>query len=80
MNLRTLERDHSATGIRPEPGPEQVPAGDCHPSATQHDPGQDLYAERSNLLAGLFMPPAVPWENLPEQDRNRWRSYAAARG
>lgn len=75
--MRVLEKGPSAACIRPEP----APAGTTNASAgTQNDPGQDLYAERSSRLAGLFMPPALPWEDLPEQDRMRWRGYAGARG
>ena len=81
INVRTLE--HTPTACRT---PERVTTGYRQPSmavqaiAVQNDPGRELYVERSRFLAGLSMPPAVSWEDLPEQDRNRWRGYAAARG
>lgn len=75
--MRTLEHIPAAACLAPEPATTAY----CQPSlAMQDGPGQDLYAERSSCLVGLFMPPALPWEDLPEEDRNRWRGYAAARG
>ena len=60
---------------------ETATAGDARPpAATQNDPGRDLYAQRSSYLAGLCMPPAPPWEDLPEQVKDRWRGHAAALG
>ena len=77
VKVRTLEHIPAAAGLPLEP----ATTGYCQPSvALQRDPGRELYAERSRCLAGLFMPPALPWEDLPEQDRNRWRGYAAALG
>ena len=42
------------------------------------DPGRVLYEERQEMLPGLWMPPGPSWEELSEEDRERWRSYAAA--
>ncbi|MGJ9372600.1 hypothetical protein [Nesterenkonia sp. CF4.4] len=33
-----------------------------------------LYDERRKLLAGLMMSEAEPWEDLPEDVKERWRS------
>ena len=44
------------------------------------DPGRDLYEERQEMLPGLWMPPGPAWEELSEEDRERWRGYAAADG
>ncbi|PRZ17823.1 hypothetical protein [Nesterenkonia sandarakina] len=35
---------------------------------------QALYNERRKLLAGLMMSEAEPWEDLPEDVKERWRS------
>lgn len=40
------------------------------------EPGKDLYEERLKLLAGLWMPDAPPWEDLSEDEKDRWRGYA----
>lgn len=32
-----------------------------------------LYDERRKLLAGLMMSEAEPWEDLPENVKERWR-------
>lgn len=32
-----------------------------------------LYEERGKLLAGLLAPAAEPWEDLPEDVKQRWR-------
>ena len=40
------------------------------------DPGRVLYEERQALLPGLWMPPGPDWEELSEEDRERWRGYA----
>ena len=75
--MRTLENIPAAASLPPEPATTVY----CQPSvALQNDPGRELYVERSRYLAGLYMPPALPWEDLPEPDRNRWRDHAAARG
>ncbi|HEX2247147.1 MAG TPA: hypothetical protein VHH13_06310 [Arthrobacter sp.] len=37
--------------------------------------GKALYEERMKLLDGLWMPDAPPWEELPEDVKERWRSY-----
>ena len=42
------------------------------------DAGRLLYEERAALLPGLWMPPAPAWEELSEEERERWRGYAAA--
>lgn len=41
------------------------------------DEGKALYEERMALLPGLWMPEAPAWEDLSEEDRRRWRGYAA---
>lgn len=38
--------------------------------------GKALYEERSKLLGGLGMPGAQPWEELPEDVKERWRKHA----
>lgn len=35
--------------------------------------GRSLYNERRKLLAGLMMSEAEPWEDLPEDVKERWR-------
>ncbi len=40
------------------------------------DAGKALYEERLKLLPGLWMPSAPAWEDLPEEVKERWRSYA----
>lgn len=45
---------------------------------TLGDAGRLLYEERLALLPGLWMSPAPAWEELSEEDRERWRGYAAA--
>ena len=77
MKVRTLERYPDVVGLPQEP----VTTGDCQQGRTTHDdPGRELYTERSTYLAGFFMPPALPWEDLSAQDRERWRGYARTRG
>ena len=51
------------------------------PAADRDEPGagsagQALYEERMKLLPGLWMPPAPPWEELPEATRARWQRTA----
>ena len=41
------------------------------------DPGKALYEERLKLLEGLWMPAAPAWDELPDDVKQRWRSYAA---
>lgn len=38
--------------------------------------GKALYEERMKLLPGLWMPPAPPWDELPEDTRARWQRTA----
>ncbi|MDQ0755310.1 hypothetical protein QFZ61_001297 [Arthrobacter sp. B3I4] len=78
--MRVLESNPAI----PCPGPEAA-VTQTHPERARHgrattDPGRKLYEERSTALAGLWMPPALPWEDLPEPDKNRWRGYAAVPG
>ena len=44
------------------------------------DQGRELYEERLTFLPGLWMPAAPDWDELPEEDRKRWRRYAAELG
>lgn len=44
------------------------------------DAGKALYEERLKLLAGLWMPAAPPWEDLSDEVKERWRSYAENSG
>jgi hypothetical protein len=44
------------------------------------DPGKALYEERLKLLEGLWMPAAPPWEDLPDEVKERWRAHAADDG
>lgn len=44
------------------------------------DAGKALYEERLKLLEGLWMPAAPPWEDLPDDVKARWRSYAEGSG
>lgn len=78
--MRVLESHPAIPCPDPEPAVTQ-PRPECarHGRATT-DPGRRLYEERSTALAGLWMPPALPWEDLPEQDKDRWRGYAAVPG
>lgn len=43
------------------------------------DAGRKLYEERMAFLPGLWMPEAPPWEDLSEEDRQRWIRTAAER-
>lgn len=38
------------------------------------DAGKALYESRLKFLPGLMMPEAPRWEDLPEQEKERWRS------
>ncbi|MBD8044880.1 hypothetical protein H9638_13795 [Arthrobacter sp. Sa2BUA2] len=58
----------NSLGDRPETG-----EGD---SKTGYPEGKALYEERMKLLPGLWMPPAPPWEELPEATRARWQRTA----
>ncbi|WP_312181235.1 hypothetical protein [Arthrobacter sp.] len=49
--------------------------GQDEPEAS-HQAGKALYEERMKLLPGLWMPPAPPWEELPESTRARWQRTA----
>lgn len=40
--------------------------------------GKALYESRLTALTGLLMPPAVAWEDLPQEVRERWCSYTDA--
>ena len=83
--MRTAEPVPVLSSRRPEAA---ASAGGHAPTAPvmgpvivwETDPGRELYAERSRHLAGLLMPEAPAWEDLPEQVRNRWRGYAGAPG
>ena len=55
-------------GDRPGTGPGQ--------SEARYPAGKSLYEERMKLLPGLWMPPAPPWEELPEETRARWQRTA----
>lgn len=44
------------------------------------DAGKALYEERLKLLEGLWMPAAPPWEDLSDEVKDRWRSYAENSG
>ena len=44
------------------------------------DAGRALYEERLKLLEGLWMPAAPPWEDLSDEVKARWRSYAENSG
>ncbi|MDO5743938.1 MAG: hypothetical protein Q4P23_05665 [Micrococcaceae bacterium] len=39
--------------------------------------GKALYESRLKFLTGLMMPGAPRWEDLPEDEKDRWRSNAA---
>ncbi|MBA8921843.1 hypothetical protein [Nesterenkonia jeotgali] len=39
-----------------------------------------LYDERRKLLAGLMMSEAEPWEDLPEDVKERWRQKTESSG
>ncbi len=78
--MHIVDHDPAAACLSPEPEATMVQPLAAGQSTGPNDPGEKLYAERSVFLAGLFMPPALPWEDLPEQDKTRWRRYAAARG
>jgi hypothetical protein len=47
-----------------------------HDPVTRDEAGRALYAERSKLLPGLGHPPALPWADLEEEVRERWRHQA----
>ncbi|PRZ12570.1 hypothetical protein [Nesterenkonia sandarakina] len=53
------------------------PAGPPGPAADFSDErdaaARALYDERKNLLVGLMVPAAEPWEELPEGLKERWR-------
>ena len=74
LSCRGPEAPASAGGHAPT-APVMAPV-----IAPETDPGRELYAERSRHLAGLLMPEAPAWEDLPEQVRNRWRGYAGTPG
>lgn len=77
MTVQTLEHRPAVACDRLE----TATAGGVRPSVAEHNnPGRDLYAQRSRYLAGLCMPPAPPWDDLPEQVKDRWRVHAAALG
>ena len=40
--------------------------------AREADAGRTLYEERMSFLPGLWMPEAPAWEDLSEEDRQRW--------
>ncbi|MFI8414663.1 hypothetical protein ACIGB6_19640 [Paeniglutamicibacter gangotriensis] len=45
--------------------------------STDHETaGKTLYEERAKLLDGLLMPEAQPWDELPEDVKERWRKHA----
>jgi len=44
------------------------------------DPGKALYEERLKLLEGLWMPAAPPWDELPDEVKERWRAHAVDGG
>ena len=76
--MRTAEPVPVLSSRRPEAAASAAPTAPL--LATETDPGRELYAERLRHLAGLFMPEAPLWEDLPEQVRNRWRGYAGTPG
>lgn len=39
-----------------------------------------LYEERKNLLEGLMMPEAEPWDELPDDVKERWRRKSDSAG
>ncbi|MBD7996326.1 hypothetical protein H9639_13560 [Arthrobacter sp. Sa2CUA1] len=45
-------------------------------SSAGYPEGKALYEERMQLLPGLWMPPAPPWEELPEATQARWQRTA----
>jgi hypothetical protein len=47
-----------------------------HDPVTRDEAGQALYAARSRLLPGLGHPPVLPWADLDEAVRERWRHQA----
>ncbi len=60
---------------------EKTPPSPAHihnekPKQDPPDAGKVLYEERRALLKGLWMPDAPPWEELPEETKERWRGYA----
>jgi len=61
-----------ARGLRVHNGPV------THDPVSRDEAGRALYAERSTLLPGLGHPPALPWAELDETVRERWRRQAEA--
>lgn len=41
--------------------------------SNRDDAAKALYEERRKLLAGLMMSEAEPWDDLPEDVKERWR-------
>lgn len=48
--------------------------------SNRDDAGRALYDERRKLLAGLMMSEAEPWEDLPEDVKERWRQKTELSG
>jgi hypothetical protein len=69
---RRFPESRPARGLRGHNGPV------THDPVTRDEAGRALYAERSTLLPGLGHPPALPWAELDETVRERWRRQAEA--
>ncbi|MBO0595379.1 hypothetical protein I2485_11020 [Nesterenkonia sp. E16_7] len=48
--------------------------------SNRDDAAKALYEERRKLLAGLMMSEAEPWEDLPEDVKERWRGKSESPG
>ncbi|MCH8560153.1 hypothetical protein LTH96_00070 [Nesterenkonia sp. LB17] len=48
--------------------------------SNRDEAGKSLYDERRKMLAGLMMSEAEPWEDLPEDVKERWRRKCDSAG
>ncbi|EXF25622.1 hypothetical protein BG28_12835 [Nesterenkonia sp. AN1] len=48
--------------------------------SNRDDAAKALYEERRKLLAGLMMSEAEPWDDLPEDVKERWRGKTEGSG